>query len=370
MACNIAICINNTFKTTELKEIKDEGIDPREDMPLVGIDITHRRGYVEGYSRWKGMLPQERIGHNPLSVDYGNLCKGKCIFCMGKRNTLRPPAIKEILNHLNLHGYKHDSIILEAPSFPLGTSEATNLLNEIILSPFASVPKKLTMRADYAGSLNYLRLAKKAGVEIISYGIESFVEEILQVLNKGTTVQQNITALDNTIAADIRPGINLILFTPWDTITTTDVTIQKALDYVEKGAYLNISVGMDINPAIKIDEKVLEYNDIYEPGMLSSLRMLSQGKILDPLLRKLLPSIHKSFSELEKGYQSEFASARSISSLIWCKAFYMVLIKESGMNDELFSKIERINRIINTCIMEMEESMLFLVAIGKVPRFT
>ncbi|MHC4122164.1 MAG: radical SAM protein, partial [Planctomycetota bacterium] len=356
---DVSIRTGDTFKSTkstELKKDDDSPVDPREDMPLDKIDITHKRGYSKSSSPWKEMLPVERIGHNPLSIDYGDFCKGKCIFCHLRRNTRRPPSAKEILSQLTSYNYKYDSIILESLSFPLGSPESKHLLKEIMSSPFASIPKKITMRADYAGSLTDLQLAKKAGVEISSYGIESFVEEVLQGLKKGITVQQNITALNNSIAAGIRPGINLILFTPWDTITTSDITIQTALDYVEKGAYLNVQDGMDLDPETTLDESMVGYDEISFPGMPSSLRIPSQGEIIDPSLRQLLPRIRKIFYELETDYQPEYVSTASISSLILCKAFYVALIEDGGMNGELFLKIERIDKAIETSIMKMERT--------------
>lgn len=73
-----------------------------------------------------------------------------------------------------------------------------------------------------------LKAMKKAGCIYIAYGIETGSQEILDVLNKGTTLGQIRKACDWTVKAGIKIRGNFIMANPGETKETIDQTISFA----------------------------------------------------------------------------------------------------------------------------------------------
>jgi len=71
-----------------------------------------------------------------------------------------------------------------------------------------------------------LALMKKAGCYLISYGLESGSQEVLDKLDKGTTVEQGIKAVEMTKAAGIKVFGSFMIGSPGETPETVEATIR------------------------------------------------------------------------------------------------------------------------------------------------
>lgn len=95
--------------------------------------------------------------------------------------------------------------------------------------------EKLEIRWECNGRLNYakpelLKLMKEAGCTFINYGIECMDDEILRTMKKCLTTKQIIEGVENTLAAGIHPGLNII----FGNIGESRETLQKGLDFLFK----------------------------------------------------------------------------------------------------------------------------------------
>jgi radical SAM superfamily enzyme YgiQ (UPF0313 family) len=97
---------------------------------------------------------------------------------------------------------------------------------EAICQSILRLPFK--MKWDCNGRLNFaakdtLNLMKRSGCEYINYGIESLNQDLLNKMHKGLTLDQIRIGVENTKAAALSPGINLIWGFPGDTVENLEL---------------------------------------------------------------------------------------------------------------------------------------------------
>lgn len=85
-------------------------------------------------------------------------------------------------------------------------------------------------------NLERLNLLKKANFRLISYGIESFSQRMLDEICKDTTVERAEQTLQDTLSVGIRPYLNIILTAPNSTFYDMFETIDRTVHYIEQGA--------------------------------------------------------------------------------------------------------------------------------------
>ncbi len=71
-----------------------------------------------------------------------------------------------------------------------------------------------------------LAIMKQAGCYLISYGLESGSQDVLDKLDKGTTVEQGIKAVEMTKAAGIKVFGSFMIGSPGETTETVEATIK------------------------------------------------------------------------------------------------------------------------------------------------
>lgn len=135
---------------------------------------------------------------------------------------------------------------------------------------------RLDMHWNCNGRLNFtapkmLRMMKKAGCVFINYGIESLDEQALKTMNKSLTVKQIITGIENTLAAGISPGFNII----WGNIGEDEHSLQLGVDFLLK--YDDHSQRRTIRPVTPYPGCPLYYYAI-EKGLLGGIEDFYEQK--------------------------------------------------------------------------------------------
>jgi radical SAM superfamily enzyme YgiQ (UPF0313 family) len=98
------------------------------------------------------------------------------------------------------------------------------------------IKNKLNIKWDCSGRLNYakpdvLKLMKEAGCVFINYGIESLDEQVLRNMNKALTVKQIVNGIENTLAAGLSPGFNIIFGNIGETAESLRLGVEFLLKY-------------------------------------------------------------------------------------------------------------------------------------------
>lgn len=105
--------------------------------------------------------------------------------------------------------------------------ERVNKICDLMLQNNLSVRFSISARSnDILHNTEILKKMKKAGLEIIYIGIESFVDRQLKMYNKRTTVQQNELVIQTLNELDILYDMGLIILEPFTTLNEIRTNIN------------------------------------------------------------------------------------------------------------------------------------------------
>lgn len=155
-------------------------------------------------------MPHIKNSERCMPVLSGRGCTFKCNFCYRMDQGFRGRSAENIVEEIKLLKEKYAiSYIAFSDELLMSSTQRTLELCQ------SFIKHKLDIRWDCNGRLNYarpevLKVMKEAGCVFINYGIESMDEQALRNMNKALTVKQITSGIENTLAAGISPGYNII----------------------------------------------------------------------------------------------------------------------------------------------------------------
>jgi radical SAM superfamily enzyme YgiQ (UPF0313 family) len=196
----IAYIENGNFVKTAPREL----IQDIDSIPFPAWDLFP----MDHYALLR--LPNIKNSERCMPVLSGRGCTFTCNFCYRMDKGFRPRSPESIIEEIQI--LKKDyaiSYIAFSDELLMSSVQRTTELCE------AFIKAKLNVHWDCCGRLNYatsdvLNLMKDAGCVFINYGIESMDEQALRNMKKALTVSQITTGIENTLAAGISPGYNII----------------------------------------------------------------------------------------------------------------------------------------------------------------
>ena len=165
-----------------------------------------------------------------MPVLSGRGCTYTCNFCYrmdkGFRGRSNEAIIEEIRYLKENHGITYIAFSDELLMSSIGRT--MSLCEDLIKAD-------LNIKWDCNGRLNYakpkvLELMKKSGCVFINYGIEAYDDQILKNMDKVLTCKQIEVGIQNTLAAGISPGYNII----FGNIDETRETLMQGIDFLLK----------------------------------------------------------------------------------------------------------------------------------------
>lgn len=168
-----------------------------------------------------------------MPVLSGRGCTFKCNFCYRMDEGFRGRSAESISEEIKI--LKKDymiSFITFSDELLMSSAQRTVALCE------SFIKNKLDIKWDCNGRLNYakpdvLKLMKEAGCVFINYGIESLDEQALRNMNKALTVKQITSGIENTLAAGISPGFNIIFGNIGETAESLRLGVEFLLKYTD-----------------------------------------------------------------------------------------------------------------------------------------
>ncbi|GJQ50995.1 MAG: B12-binding domain-containing radical SAM protein [Candidatus Kuenenia stuttgartiensis] len=161
----------------------------------------------------------------------GRGCAFGCNFCYRMDDGHRPRSSEGIIEEIRFlqKDYAISYIDFQDELLMSSVSRTIALCESFIKS-------KLKFKWFCNGRLNYakpevLKVMKEAGCVFINYGIESLDEKALRVMKKGLTVKQIISGIENTLAAGISPGYNIIFGNIGETAESLRLGVEFLLKY-------------------------------------------------------------------------------------------------------------------------------------------
>lgn len=201
----------------------------------------------------------------------GRGCTFTCNFCYRMDKGFRGRSNKSILEEVRYlqKNYKINYIAFSDELLMSSISRTMSLCEAIIDSG-------LKFKWYCNGRLNYakpkvLKMMKDAGCVFINYGIESFDDGMLKVMNKVLTTKQIEEGIKTTLKAGISPGFNII----FGNIGETKEILMKGVEFLLK--YDDGSQMRTIRPVTPYPGSPLFYHAISE-GLLKNTADFYENK--------------------------------------------------------------------------------------------
>lgn len=210
--------------------------------------------------------------HERCMVMYsGRGCIFHCNFCYRMDTGFRPRSAESVIEEMRTlkEQYNIRYIAFFDELLVSSVQRTTEFCQKLIEAD-------LDMKWDCNGRLNFakpevLRLMKQAGCVFINYGIESMDEEALKRMNKNLTTKQIVEGIENTLAAGISPGYNII----FGNLGENRKSLQLGVDFLLK--YDDHSQLRTIRPVTPYPGCPLYYHAI-EHGMLKDVEDFYEHK--------------------------------------------------------------------------------------------
>lgn len=282
-------------------------------MPFGDGDCVHPVGY------------SSRI----LYYKFSNFCPESCFWCVSPKDDLRESnpivAVADLEKRLQIDQHADISFIdNNLTAHPKFIKRACEIMSRRRIKTIRK-HGKLTINGvdeDLLGAL------QKAGFVRLAFGIESFSEEVREGLGRFFDNNLIERVLSSVLKKNMRPEINLILFSPFENIQSLAHTLQASSDWVEENdCFIMIVLGLhgvigtqNVPSGLKINQIKIPLEGgkrIEIPGLFTmSQQVESVYKIVSRLYRERLLSLCETAQESVPNH---------IKSLLKCQATADVL---------------------------------------------
>ena len=172
--------------------------------------------------------------YNPTWATHGTTiqssrgCPYNCAHCSKSTGrTYREIPIPRIMSQVEyLHSIGITDLLFSDDNFGVNRTRAMELLSEL---GRYDLRFRIEMDVRHADR-NILELAKYVGCIEVAYGVESGNDDILRLMNKGTTVADNIRAIELTMECGINAKALLMVNFPGETEDTAGDTLKFVED--------------------------------------------------------------------------------------------------------------------------------------------
>jgi len=219
------------FVVREIKNTKfiEHFIENLDEIPPPSLKHIHLEKYIMPFTKEKLML-----------VEPGRGCPFNCAFCIvpplaKRRVRYRNPIkfVKELEKYYK--GYKVKNFLFWTETATLNKKFMIKICQEIIRRGL-KIKWMTTSRTDTVDE-ELLTIMKKAGCWLISYGIESCNQNILDIIDKGTSVESAKKAIEIAHRSGIKVMAHVIIGLPKQTKKSIQETvywlIKNKVDYAQ-----------------------------------------------------------------------------------------------------------------------------------------
>ncbi|MFQ5953024.1 MAG: radical SAM protein, partial [Candidatus Omnitrophota bacterium] len=220
-----------------------------------------------------------------------------------------------------------------------------------------------------------LRIMKEAGFALIALGIETFSEHMLEspAINKKTTKQMSITAVEGVLKSGITPLVNIILLPP--DIRKEDFleTADQVIEFARKGVQFSVNPFIEYFPGAPAFKGIEHGRYSYSSRSVTSSRTGAPFKIPvnlrpgDPEMAIVAENLEKERTKVLTELQGESEwhykyPPQIVNGLISFMAVFRILVAETKNENE--------SRVLERKAQEIKEVIFQLVQMAKPRRGT
>jgi radical SAM superfamily enzyme YgiQ (UPF0313 family) len=190
-------------------------------LPYFISEIIDKR--LEGHGR------AQKAGERLATVNLTKGCVARCTFCHRWEKGFRTRPVDQAIEHIKMLKEKYNVTFIDVCDENFGAD--AEITHEMV-----SELGKLNVTWRCAGvrarsvNLEMLKHWKKNGCVTANYGVESGSQTMLDIMEKNTTVEQNINALIWASEAGLNTIVQLVLGMPGE----TDDTIRETIEFLKK----------------------------------------------------------------------------------------------------------------------------------------
>jgi radical SAM superfamily enzyme YgiQ (UPF0313 family) len=177
-------------------------------------------------SREPGFTNQDRF----MPVLSARGCPYTCNFCYRMEKGYRKRSVENIIDEIRILNKQYAINAIEfSDELLMSSVERATEICEGILNSGLKIKWSCSGRLNFAKT-KLLELMKRSGCVFINYGIESLDDTVLKNMNKRLTVETIIEGTENTLNANIIPGLNII----FGNIGETKEILMRGVDFLKK----------------------------------------------------------------------------------------------------------------------------------------
>ena len=268
------------------------------------------------------------FGKTYLPVITSRGCPFQCTFCLasqmcGRRFRARSP--KNVVDELEFlrDTYEADAFSFYDDTFTFDRKRAREICKEM-KSRKIDLPWDCRTRVDQV-SKEDLAIMRAANCQLIHFGVESGSQEMLNIMKKGTTVEQNERAIMWAKEVGISVAISVVVGYPGETA----YMLKQTLDFIRKTepgyVYVCVAIpypGTELYNLLKdlgwemstewnhYDEQTQVFkNPLLPPQKIEEMRRTFYNHFFSPSY-----ALHKS---LKKDFYSQIMARTALNHLLW-----------------------------------------------------
>lgn len=251
---------NNYYQTPSVKLIKDVDTIPFPAWHLYPMDYyaLMRQPHIEDHERCFSVLSS-----------YG--CVAQCNFCFRLDKGIRLRSSESVVEEIKYLKKKYGiNYIFFSDELLIASKKRGLELSNAFLEADLNIKYWCNGRLDRVDT-ELLTSMKKSGCVFINYGIESYDDEILKVMNKKLTVKQVDFGVAKTLEVGISPGLNIIYGQPGESFDVLHKGKEFLLKHDDQGQMRNI------RPVCSYPGTEL-YNKAIKDGLLDGIEDFYENK--------------------------------------------------------------------------------------------
>lgn len=226
-------------------------------------------------------------------------CPYRCIFCAYAKGVCRLRSPENVIEEIRelINNYRVKSILFYDDTFTFDKERAMKICDLIISNGF-NIDWICWSRID-AVSEDLLKKMKKAGCQLISYGVESGSQRMLNIMKKGTTLPRIKETIKLTKEIGIKTSASYVLGIPGETKQSISETIKFAKSLNTTFAHFNMITPW---PGTELYNQLIEENKIskeewkkYAKKLGMHIPTIDLGEMTTDDLKKVVPCAYRNF---------------------------------------------------------------------------
>ena len=298
--------------------------------------ITERRQLIENIDsipfpayelfpmEYYRLMREPHISNSEFSMQIlsGRGCIFECNFCYRMDKGHRPRNNGSIIEEINLLKKNYAiSYINFMDELLMSSKERTIKFCEDLIKSKVNIKWFCNGRLNFA-TKEVLKIMREAGCVFINYGIECMDDQILKNMKKSLNIKQITNGIEETLAAGISPGYNII----FGNIGENKETLNKGVEFLIK--YDDCAQFRTIRPVTPYPGSPLYYYAL-EKGLIKDVEDFYENKHLNSDLLSVNftelsdEEFYISLMEANKRLINNYYEKKTKSSLIQAENLYL-----------------------------------------------